>query len=235
MFKVQIKGDKTSLEILDKNFENIKFEEDNYFLECPEFEKIDEKEIFPFAEEKLKQMLFLINLKIDNSCNAEVGAIEKTKKDGTKCMLIITVPPITSTLKVGVPHITITNNETGEIIHDSQKSSEDLNQYIKCVNENKDIKDVINYFRQVDSFNFSFNYYKIIEIIGKDLGSKQNIPKQFKSISRKKFSNLTQTLNYGLGENSRHYTESKDKILSEEEIKRFMNNIIQEWISVRCK
>jgi hypothetical protein len=234
MFKVEIKGDKTSLKILDKNFENIKFGEGNYFLECPEFEKLDKKEIFPFAEEKLKQMLFFINLKIDDSCNAKVGAIEKTKKDGTKCMLI-TVPPATSTSKVIAPNIIITNKETGEIIHDSQKSSEDLNQYIKCVNENKDIKDVINYFRQGDSFNFSFNYYKIIEIIGKDLGSKQNIPKQFKSISRKKFSNLTQTLNYGLGENSRHYTESKDRILSEEEIKRFMNDIIQEWISMKCK
>ena len=185
-------------------------------------------------------MLFLINLKIDDSsCNAKVGAIEKTKEDGTKCMSI-PVPPACSECRATAPSIVITNKETGEIIHDSQKSSEDLNQYLKCLNRNKHIQEVINCFQQLNSFNFAFNYYKIIEIIGKDLGGQNNIRKEF-TISKKKFNNLTGTLNNGMGEKSRHYPESKNKklpeerILSEEKVKEIMNYIIREWLSMKCK
>lgn len=230
MFRAQIAGDEDSLQILHKNFgEYILFEDNEYFLICPQFQNMGTDNLFSFAEKKLQHMLFILNLKINEECNVKLGAIENVKNDGKKD-IYLKADPIIVKSKVYAKCTVI--NKNGEII-DSDKSSEDLKPYLECINKNDSINNVLEYFNEINSSNLSFNLYNIIEVIGKDIGRKNDIPKHFNAISKNKFSNLTYTLNYGMEKKSRHHPESpiKDKILPEEEIKRLVKSIIIEWMS----
>ena len=121
--------------------------------------------------------------------------------------------------------------------NDSQKSLENFAPYLVCISKNKNVKTVLRYLKEKNESNFAFNYYKILEIIGEDLGSKKDIPKKFNCISNNKFSNLTYSLNNGMEEKSRHYAKStiETKVLNKEEIEELLKAIINEWISIKCK
>lgn len=141
-------------------------------------------------------------------------------------------------LRINPPVITITDKEGNVKTYDPEIAPLDLKPYIKCIYKNDELKEVIDYLDKKNDSNFCFNYYAILEIIGKDLGSKDLIPKHISSISGNKFKKLKISLNYGMGKKSRHYPESKsvDKknILTEKEISLFMNLIIKEWLKIKC-
>lgn len=238
MYRAEIRGNETSLEIIHKNFKDyVLQEEGKYFLTCEKFQTIDKDDLFSFAGKILNDILFILNLKINEPCDANLGAIENVKEDGTKD-IYIHVNPAVATAKVNHPTITIENKETGEIqIFDPYKSSEDLKCYLKCIAKNKDVRTVLEYLKEKNKFNFSFNLYFILEIIGKDLGRKEEIPKQFSCISGKKFSNLKYTLNHGMEEKSRHHTESpiEAKILAKNEVEELVKTIVEEWLYTKCE
>ena len=107
-----------------------------------------------------------------------------------------------------------------------------INPQLYYVYKNDELKEVIDYLDTKNDSNFCFNYYAILEIIGKDFGSKDLIPKNMSSISRNKFKKLRITLNYGMEEKSRHYPKSKSiakkNIITEKQISPLMNLIIME-------
>ena len=234
MFMAEIRGDEDSLEILRKNFSKlVKLEKGEYFLVFPNH-GVDLNEGLEAAKEVLEDILLVSSFKIDGNCNAEIISIQEVKSSGNKGILLHEECNATESISV-VRHVENGNGELKCI--DSQKSPENLGQYVVCINKNGDIKKVLEYFREKDESNLAFKLYKILEVIGEDLGSKKDIPKQFNCISGKKFNNLTYTLNNGMDEKSRHHEESpiESKILSEEESKVLMKDIIDEWISMKCK
>lgn len=198
---------------------------------------VSKEDLFTFAEEKLKYLLFILNIKLRKSCNVYLGLIENVKEDGKK-EIFVRAKGHKSVIKSSCHYSLKFKNEDGEIqILDPYKSSEDLKQYVKCIDKNKDVKTVLEYLKDKNESNLAFKFYKIIEIIGNDLDGKKNIPKQFNCISRNKFSDLTYTLNHGMGDKSRHHEELPidSKILSEEEVEKLVKDIIEEWISKKCK
>lgn len=234
MFRAQLIGDENSLQILYKNFEDyIQFENEKYFMICPQFKKIANKDLFLFAEEKLNHMLFILKLKFNEDFNINLGSIENIAKDGSK-NIYLKVDPIK--IKINVSAKLTVRNKNGDI-SDPDKSSEDLKPYLECINNNANIKHVLEYFNMINSSNLSFYLYNIIEVIGRDIGRKEDIPKQFNAISGNKFSDLTYTLNYGMEKKSRHHSQEpiKDKILHKGELKRLVKDIIIEWLSRKCK
>jgi len=82
-------------------------------------------------------MVFILNLKIDDSINAKVVAAEFHNKDGTKDVIMETT---TASLRINaeVSEIAITDAKTGETkIIDPRKSSENLELYLECMDKIK--------------------------------------------------------------------------------------------------
>ncbi len=242
MYRAEIKGDNKSLRILCKNFKSrVKFIEGICYLEHPRFNSLNDiTKISIFAIETLNNMLSILNFKSNEKVKAEIGShITEFKKDGSKSTgVVIHMPVLKATASLLPPTIaTIDKNGNVVKIVDPEVASENLEPYIECIAENNNVKQVFKYFNDKNEFNLYHNYYKIIEVIGGDLGGIKAIPKQLDSVSRNKFSDLTYTLNEDMGKNPRHHTEAviKSKILPEMEVKRLMKDIIEEWLSYKCK
>lgn len=240
MYRAEISGDNKSLLVLCKNFSYVKNRDGKYYLECPEFNSMnDHSEIFDFADEILMYMLSTINLVLNNYYNAEINTIEDLKKDGSKGVAVRVSNPATFKLRINPPVIKITDKEGNVKTYDPEIAPLDLKPYLKCIYKNDKLKEVVEYLDTKNDSNFCFNYYAILEIIGKDLGSKDLIPKNISSISRNKFKKLKITLNNGMEEKSRHYPKSKSvnkkNIITEKQISLLMSNIIMEWFKIKCK
>ena len=92
MFRARIIGNESSLQIIHENFGNYILSDNNgeYYFTCPEFQNQDEENLFSFAKEKLEDMLLILNLKIDDPCNVDLGHVENIKKKRCKRYLLKT-------------------------------------------------------------------------------------------------------------------------------------------------
>lgn len=229
MWRAQLEGEPESLEKLRKNFKNyIVLEDDNYYLKCPQFET-EEENLLSFAEEVLENMINILDFNLEEKCIANLqGTFENIRNHGKD--VIIAIPTARANAKGSSPSITI----DGKTL-DPDIVNEDLEKSLKCITNNVHIKLALEYYNGCNKHNLAFNLYTILEIIGEDLGSKNNIYEEL-NISRNKFRMLTRTLNYGLGNKSRHYNHNHPPatFYSEAEVKSLVKNILKEWFGKKC-
>lgn len=229
MWRAQLEGEPESLEKLRKNFKKyVIFEDDNYFLKCPQFET-DEENILSFAEEVLENMINILDFNLEEKCIANLqGTFENIRNHGKD--VIIAIPTARANAKGSSPSITI-NGKTS----DPDVVNKDLEKSFKCITNNVHIKLALEYYNGCNKHNLAFNLYTILEIIGEDLGNKENIYRDL-SISRNKFKLLTRTLNYGMGNISRHYNQNHPhtKFLLKKEVKKLVKSLLKEWFEKKC-
>lgn len=233
MWRAQLEGDPESLEILRKNFENfVIFEDDSYFLKCLQFEKDNLK---PFAEKVLKNMIYLLNLNLEEKCIANVQGTFENPEEGEKTQFVNAHVTLSAKVRAEAVVMDKNGNVIERPISDPHVITEDLEKSLKCIANNVHIELALEYYNGCKKHNIAFNLYTILEIIGEDLGSKENIYQDL-SISRNKFKLLRRTLNYGLGNRSRHYNHNHPpaNFYSEEKVKNLVKSILKEWFDKKC-
>ena len=244
MFRAEIEGDETSLEIIRKNFEDyISVEVGKYYFTCPKFQRVSMIDIFSFAEEKLNHISCLLNLKHIKLGNVNLGVIENVKEDGKKEILAV-VRGTHTEVKFSSHAHGFTDEELGENqVFDLHKVPEDLNYYLKCMDENNLIRDAVKYFNK--EFNW-VNLFKVYEIIDHDMGGKKGIVNQdWATDAEIDLFKCTAHNVRGAGEDARHAVESKinDRcrgvLSSHDPIElvtaiSLVKKILSNWIEFKC-
>lgn len=127
MFRATIKGDENSLKIIYKNFNNwIQFENGVYYLISPNSQNNLES-VMEYSKETLKLILNMLQVKIDEPCNAEISVVEEINNKGDKAIFLIDQMTGRDDVSVGKYEL---NEKTDELeILDQQKSSSTVNMY----------------------------------------------------------------------------------------------------------
>lgn len=228
MFKAIITGDKESLKILCKYFKNyVKFEDKICYLECPQFQSLsDHSEVLSFAQEKLRDMLSILNLEIGGNLHAQIHEVHYLKKNGNK--IISTSLDILCKMEIKSPKIVSTKN---------------LEPYLTCFKNNSRIKDAFSHFNKDKNW---FNLFKSYEIVEHDMGGKLGIVNSnWATEADIDLFRCTAHNVDGAGEEARHGVKEKINahcinVLSTQDPMKItiatslIKKILSNWISYRC-
>lgn len=178
MWRAQLVGDEKSLENLRKNYEkHIILEDDKYFLKCPQFDTLDKNKVislFPSIKERFQHRLSLLNLYLDESCDAHLEGIIENTHEKIKIVLLTSTISGKSSLTANLTVIDRNGVKRKSKAIDPQVVPKDLEKSLKVVNKNQTIQKAL-YFNRDPNW---YNLIKVWELIQDDIGSESEIVKK---------------------------------------------------------